>query len=34
MVMVKDEAVKDNRISQLLKTLSFFDAWGDFSKLV
>ena len=34
MVMVKDEAVKNNRISQLLKTLSFFDAWGDFSKLV
>ena len=34
MVMVKDEAVKNNRISQLLKTLSFLDAWGDFSKLV
>lgn len=34
MVMVKDENVKNNRISQLLETLSFFDAWGDFSKLV
>lgn len=34
MVMVKDEDVKNNRISQLLETLSFFDAWGDFSKLV
>lgn len=34
MVMVDDEAVKNNRISQLLKTLSLFQAWGDFSKLV
>ena len=34
MVMVKDEAVKNNRIAQLKKTLAFFDGWGDFSKLV
>ena len=34
MVMVEDEAVKNNRISQLLKTLALFQAWGDFSKLV
>lgn len=34
MVMVDDEAVKNNRISQLLKTLSLFQSWGDFSKLV
>ena len=34
MVMVKDESVKANRISQLKKTLALFDTWGDFSKLV
>ena len=34
MVMVDDEAVKNNRISQLLATLALFNAWGDFSKLV
>ena len=34
MVMVDDEAVKNNRISQLLKTLALFKHWGDFSKLV
>ena len=34
MVMVDDEAVKNNRISQLLKTLALFQTWGDFSKLV
>ena len=33
MVMV-DEAVKNNRISQLLATLALFNTWGDFSKLV
>lgn len=34
MVMVDDEAVKNNRISQLLATLALFNTWGDFSKLV
>ena len=34
MVMVDDEAVKANRISQLLQTLALFQTWGDFSKLV
>ncbi len=34
MVMVDDEAVKANRISQLLSTLALFQTWGDFSKLV
>lgn len=34
MVMVPDEAVKNNRISQLLQILAIFDEWGDFSKLV
>lgn len=34
MVMVDDEAVKNNRISLLMKTLQLFNAWGDFSKLV
>ena len=34
MVMVDDEAVKNNRISQLLSTLALFNTWGDFSKLV
>lgn len=34
MVMDKDEAVKNNRISQLLDVLHLFALWGDFSKLV
>ena len=34
MIMVDDEAVKNNRISLLMKTLQLFNAWGDFSKLV
>ena len=34
MVMVEDEAVKNNRISQHLATLALFITWGDFSKLV
>ena len=34
MVMVDEEAVKNNRISQLLATLALFNTWGDFSKLV
>lgn len=34
MVMDKDENVKNNRIAQILETLTLFDAWGDFSKLV
>ena len=34
MVMVDDEAVKNNRISQLLATLALFNTWGDLSKLV
>lgn len=33
MIMVDDEAVKNNRISLLMKTLQLFNAWGDFSKL-
>lgn len=34
MVMVDDEAVKENRISTLKTVLDLFQAWGDFSKLV
>lgn len=33
MVMVDDEAVRQNRISTLLKVYELFRAWGDFSKL-
>lgn len=34
MVMDKEEAVKQNRLALLLKVLSLFKKWGDFSKLV
>lgn len=34
MVMVDDEELRKNRIATLMKTLSLFQAWGDFSKLV
>lgn len=34
MVMVDDEKVKANRVSQLISALDLFRAWGDFSKLV
>lgn len=34
MVMVDDEAVKENRVSTLLAVLGLFQNWGDFSKLV
>lgn len=34
MVMVDDEAVKENRISTLKTVLDLFQTWGDFSKLV
>lgn len=34
MVMVDDEALQKNRIATLMKTLSLFQTWGDFSKLV
>ena len=34
MVMDKEEAVRDNRVSTLLAVLALFQAWGDFSKLV
>ncbi|MDY6085118.1 MAG: glycine--tRNA ligase subunit beta [Dialister sp.] len=34
MVMVDDDALQQNRIATLMKTLSLFQAWGDFSKLV
>lgn len=34
MVMDKEEAVRDNRVSTLLAVLALFQTWGDFSKLV
>lgn len=34
MVMDKEDAVRDNRVSTLLAVLALFQAWGDFSKLV
>lgn len=34
MVMVEEEAVRNNRISLLINVLDVYRRWGDFSKLV
>lgn len=34
MVMVEEEAVRNNRISLLINVLEVYGRWGDFSKLV